>query len=268
VRDALGKAHTILVLGGGSDIGQAIAGRLVDDGAEHVILAGRHPDRLDGAAEQLRRRGAVSVESLRFDADDFASHRPLIEEVRTRHRDIDVVVVAFGVLGGQTRAEHDPTAATAIAITNYVGAVSVLTVVAEHLRAQGHGAIVVLSSAAGERVRRANYVYGSSKAGLDGFCQGLSAALIGSGVHLCIVRPGYVHSRMTAGLPAAPLATTPDAVALATLTGLRRRSAVVWVPAALRPVMAVVRHLPRAVFARLPEPTRTAPVNGGDATES
>jgi decaprenylphospho-beta-D-erythro-pentofuranosid-2-ulose 2-reductase len=116
---------------------------------------------------------------------------------------------------------------------------------------QGHGTIVVLSSVAGERVRASNFVYGASKAGLDGFAQGLGDSLRGTGVEVLVVRPGFVHTRMTAGLDAAPLATTPEAVAKAVVEGLARGSHTVWVPAALRFVMIALRHLPRPIFRRL-----------------
>ena len=139
-----------------------------------------------------------------------------------------------------------------LATTNYVGAVSVSLAVARLLRRQGHGTLVVLSSVAGERVRKANFIYGSSKAGLDGFAQGLGDSLAGSGASVLIVRPGFVHSKMTAGMDAAPLATTPQKVAEATVAALASGRQIVWVPGALRLVMAVFRHLPRAVFRRLP----------------
>jgi decaprenylphospho-beta-D-erythro-pentofuranosid-2-ulose 2-reductase len=123
---------------------------------------------------------------------------------------------------------------------------------ARQLKAQGHGTLVVLSSVAGERVRRANFIYGSSKAGLDGFAQGLGDALAGSGARVMIVRPGFVRTKMTEGLPAAPLSATADAVADATVKGLAGGRAVVWVPALLRPVFMVFRHLPRVVWRKLP----------------
>ncbi len=166
--------------------------------------------------------------------------------------DVDVVVAAWGVLGDQAEAEADAAAAVAVARTNYLGAVSALTIGANLLREQGHGALVVLSSVAGERVRRSNYVYGSTKAGLDGFCQGLAAALVGSGVHLLVVRPGFVATKMTAGMDKVPMSTTPDSVAEATVAALTAGRTVVWVPAPLRIVMAVLRHVPTPVFRRLP----------------
>jgi decaprenylphospho-beta-D-erythro-pentofuranosid-2-ulose 2-reductase len=135
---------------------------------------------------------------------------------------------------------------------NYTGAVSAGLAIAEQFRRQGHGRLIVLSSVAGERVRKANFVYGSSKAGLDGFAQGLGDALAGTGASVLVVRPGFVHSRMTAGMQAAPFASTPTAVAEATVRGLRHGRRTVWVPATLRPVFAVFRHLPGAVWRRLP----------------
>ena len=120
------------------------------------------------------------------------------------------------------------------------------------MRKQGHGSIVMLSSVAGERVRRANPVYGGTKAGIDGFAQGLGDALVDDGVHMLIVRPGFVASSMTAGLKPAPFATTPEKVADATLKGLRAKRRIVWVPSTLRYVFSVLRHMPGPVWRRLP----------------
>ena len=116
---------------------------------------------------------------------------------------------------------------------------------------QAHGTLIVLSSVAAERPRRSNFVYGASKAGLDAFAQGLGDALAGTGVDVMVVRPGFVRTKMTAGLKPAPLSTTPDAVAGAIVDGLRRGAHTVWVPPALRSVMSIVRHLPRPLFRRL-----------------
>ncbi|MFM7270890.1 MAG: decaprenylphospho-beta-D-erythro-pentofuranosid-2-ulose 2-reductase [Actinomycetes bacterium] len=252
MQDALGGVQTVLVLGGGSEIGVATARRLVADRARRIILAGRDPSALDAAADDLRRSGADEVVVTAFDALDRASHPAFVERCWSEHGDIDLVLVAFGVLGDQDVAEHDTAEALRIIDTNFTGVVSVLVPLTDRLRAQGHGTIVVLSSVAGERARRSNFVYGSSKAGLDAFCQGLGDALVGSGVRMVIVRPGFVHSRMTEGLDPAPLATTPDAVAEAILEGLARDREIIWVPAALRGVMSGLRHVPRPVFRRLP----------------
>jgi NAD(P)-dependent dehydrogenase (short-subunit alcohol dehydrogenase family) len=136
--------------------------------------------------------------------------------------------------------------------TDYVAHVTVLTHLAAILRAQGSGTLLVFSSVAGARVRRANYVYGSAKAGLDGFASGLADALHGSGARLLLVRPGFVIGRMTEGMAPAPFSSTPDAVADATVAALRAGRAEVWVPRALRPIFALARHAPCALWRRMP----------------
>lgn len=249
--DGLGRHRTILVLGGGSDIGLATVRRLVSGGTKHVILAARRPEALVMAADELRARGAEDVELLDFDALDLTSHASLIGDVFERDRDIDLALLTFGVLPDEEAAQKDASIAIEAARTNYVGAVSVLLPLAERMHAQGHGTIVVLSSVAAERGRRSNFVYGSSKAGLDTFCQGLADRLHASGVRLLVVRPGFVRSAMTRGLEPAPLAATPDDVARAIVDGLSRSAPIIWVPAKLRWVMSGLRHLPRAVFRRL-----------------
>lgn len=242
---------TVLVLGGRSEIGVAVAERLAGREAGTVVLAARRSGELTGEAERLRRAGAVT-ETVEFDADDLASHRALIEDVVARHGRIDVAVVAFGILGDQARAETDAAHAAAIVHTDYLAQVHVLTELATTLRGQRSGTLVVYSSVAGVRVRRANYVYGSAKAGLDGFASGLADALHGSGVRLLTVRPGFVVGRMTEGMSPAPLSSTPDQVADATVSALRSGRSDVWVPGTLRLLFAVLRLLPRAVWRRMP----------------
>jgi decaprenylphospho-beta-D-erythro-pentofuranosid-2-ulose 2-reductase len=250
VKDAFGLPQSLLVLGGTSEIALATARRLIARRTRRVWLAGRPSPALDQAAEHLRGLGA-EVRTVAFDALDPASHESVLGKVFAEG-DIDMVLLAFGVLGDQARDEREPEAAVRVAQTNYTGAVSAGLVCARALQDQGQGSLVVLSSVAGERARRANFIYGSSKAGLDAFAQGLGDALHGTGVHVMVVRPGFVRTRMTADLPEAPLATTPEAVATAVELGLRRRSETVWVPGALRVVMSALRHLPRAMFRRLP----------------
>lgn len=244
----------VLVLGGRSEIGVALARRLAEPGrAGTVVLAARRPDALTAEVEAVRAAGAT-VDTIAFDADDLDAHAGVLETVASRHGEPDIVVVAFGVLGDQARAEHDAAHAVAVVHTDYLAQVAVLTHVAARLRARGRGEIVVFSSVAGVRVRRANYVYGSAKAGLDGFASGLADALHGSGVHLTLVRPGFVIGRMTAdsGLDPAPLSSTPEQVADATADALARGRDVVWVPGALRVLFTIMRLLPRWAWRRLP----------------
>jgi decaprenylphospho-beta-D-erythro-pentofuranosid-2-ulose 2-reductase len=251
MRNALDEPQTILLLGGTSDIGLAIVRALSGPTTRHVVLACRDTAAGERVAAGLG-AGSATVTVMPFDATDAGSHATLVDDVVDRAGDLDVVILAFGVLGDQAAFDADPASAAAAATTNYAGAVSIGLAVGNRLRAQGHGSLVVLSSVAGERVRRANFVYGSTKAGLDAFAQGLGDSLAGSGAGVLVVRPGFVHSAMTAGMPAAPFATTPEQVAAAVVTGLRRGRRTVWVPGMLRAVFTVFRHLPGPLWRRLP----------------
>jgi decaprenylphospho-beta-D-erythro-pentofuranosid-2-ulose 2-reductase len=251
VQNAFGQTQNILVLGGKSDIGVAIARRLMSTATKSVILACRRPQEADAQVESLRREG-VDVRAVAFDAADTRSHGEFIENIRRDVGDPDVVILAFGQLGDQASVDDDPDSAVNVAHVNYTGAVSIALHVAKQFRRQGHGSLVILSSVAGERVRKANFVYGSTKAGLDGFAQGLSDSLDGTGARVLIVRPGFVHSSMTKGMKAAPFATTPEAVAEATVAGLDSRRRIVWAPGILRWVFAILRHLPGPVWRRMP----------------
>ncbi len=251
--DALGTPASVLVLGGASEIGEAIVARLAESGRlERVVLAARPSARRDDAVARLRLGTAGRVEVEDFDAAATALHAEVVDRVFDGG-DVDVVVVAVGVLPDQAAAFTDPAVAVDAALANYVGPMSATLHVARRLRAQGHGLLVVLSSVAAERPRRANYVYGSTKAGLDALATGLGDDLHGSGVRVLVVRPGFVVGRMTAGMKAAPLATTPAAVADAVAANVTASTGTIWVPGQLRYAMAVLRHLPRAVFRRLPQ---------------
>jgi short-subunit dehydrogenase len=243
-------APTVLILGGRSEIGIELAARLAPGAS--VVLAARDADRLGKQTAAIRAAGAAAVSTREFDADDLESHGPLVASIIAEHGPIDVAVLAFGILGDQDRAETDAAHAVAVVHTDYVAQVSLLTHLAGAMRKAGQGALVVFSSVAGVRVRRANYVYGSAKAGLDGFASGLADALHGTGVHLLLVRPGFVIGRMTHGMTAAPLPSTPSQVADATARALARRRRSVWIPWTLRPLFFCMRLLPQFVWRRLP----------------
>ncbi|GAA2892473.1 SDR family NAD(P)-dependent oxidoreductase [Streptosporangium fragile] len=242
MRNALGEVDTVLLLGGRSEIGLAIVERLRP---RRVVLAMRG----GGEAPAL---GGAEVHVLEFDAARPETHAGVIEAAAELVGDLDVIVPAFGVLGSQAVYDADPVAAAEAVAVNYGGHVSVGLAAARRLREQGHGTLVVLSSVAGVRVRRANFVYGSAKAGLDGFAQGLGDALHGTGARVMVVRPGFVIGRMTRGMTPAPMATTPGEVAAAVAAGLRSGAEIVWVPGRLRALFAVMRVLPRAVWRRMP----------------
>ena len=207
------ESKTVLLLGGRSEIGIELARRLAPGAT--VILAARKADQLAEQVAVLVAAGATAVHTREFDADDLGSHGPLVASTVADYGPIDTAVLAFGILGDQARAETDAVHAVAVVHTDYVAQVSVLTHLAAAMRQAGRGSLVVFSSVAVVRVRRANYVYGSAKAGLDGFASGLADALHGTGVHLLIVRPGFVIGRMTEGMVPAPMSSTPSAVAAA-----------------------------------------------------
>lgn len=243
-------AGPILILGGRSEIGVELATRLARGAT--VVLAARNAGQLVDQCAALHEAGATNVHTMEFDADDLGSHDRLVASIIADHGPISTAVLAFGTLGDQARAEADAEHAVSIVHTDYVAQVSLLTHLAAAMRAAGRGSLVVFSSVAGVRVRRANYVYGSAKAGLDGFASGLADALHGTGVRLLIARPGFVIGRMTAGMQSAPLSRTPRQVAAATARALDKGRRTVWIPWALRPMFFVMRLLPQFVWRRMP----------------
>ncbi len=248
--NATGKPQSILLLGGGSEIGLAIVEALAGGQPLRVVLAGRPSSHLDDSAAHLRGL-RCEVEVLPFDARATETHEEVVAKAFAGG-DIDVAVVAFGLLGDNEQAWQSVTAAVELAEVNYVGAVSVGVALADKMKQQGHGVIVAMSSVAGERARRSNFVYGSTKAGMDAFYTGLGEAVREFGVRVVVVRPGFVTTKMTAGLQSAPLSVSADEVATAVRTAVQGRAETVWVPAPLRVVMSGLRHLPKPVFRRLP----------------
>jgi short-subunit dehydrogenase len=240
----------VVIFGGRSEIGTEVGVRLAPGAT--VVLAARAAERLEEQVTAVRAAGAAAVHVREFDADDLATHRPLVESIVADHGPIATAVLAFGILGDQSRAENDPAHAVAVVHTDYVAQVSLLTVLAATMRSACSGTMVVFSSVAGVRVRRANYVYGSAKAGLDGFASGLADALHGSGVRLLIVRPGFVIGRMTHGMAPAPMSSTPSQVAAATARALAKGRRTVWVPWMLRPAFFGMRLLPQPLWRRMP----------------
>lgn len=250
--DALGAAQSILVLGATSEIAAATLTRLAEPGRlNRVVLAARSPERLRAEADRVRSLGVPEVSTELFDADDPGTVTSVVRRA-FEAGDIDVVLVAFGVLPDQDRALADTELALASLRVNFLAGAAAALESADALRTQGHGVLVVLSSVAAERPRRSNFLYGSGKAGLDALCVGLAESLRGSGARVLVVRPGFVRTRMTDGMKPAPLATTATAVADAIAAHLTTGSAIVWVPPPLRMVMSALRHLPAPVFRRLP----------------
>jgi decaprenylphospho-beta-D-erythro-pentofuranosid-2-ulose 2-reductase len=236
----------VLLLGGTSEIGLAILAAMPLPPGCEVILAGRDQRRLARAGQSL----PCTVATMHYDATDLTGHAALAEAVFSAGP-VDLVIAAAGVLAGQDALAGDPDRAGLLVQTNLTGHVTTLLAIAELMRAQGRGMIVVLSSVAAIRPRRANFVYGATKAGLDALGRGLADSLHGSGVRVLVVRPGFVIGRMTQGLSPAPMATTPGQVGEAVAAALAGRGGIVWVPPGLRLVAVALRLVPRPLWRRL-----------------
>ena len=241
-----GYQPRVLLLGGTSEIGLAILTALGLPASAEVILAGRDEQRLAAAGKEL----PGQVRTVPYDALETGRHQAFVDDLFDAGH-LDLVVSAAGVLVPQADLERDVRRAAALIETNFTGHVSTLLAVAARMRAQGRGTIVILSSVAAVRPRKANPVYGSAKAGLDAFARGLADLLHGTGVRVLLVRPGFVTGRMTAGMPPAPLATTPEAVGKATATALRRGQTTVWVPPALAGLALALKLIPRPLWRRI-----------------
>lgn len=253
--NAVGNPQTLLLLGGTSEIGLAICEEFLQKGPAQVILAVTPGSpRRDSAVAQLTAAGARDVQVIDFDATDFDSHPAVLEACAATavSGDIDVAIVAFGILGEAEELWQDQAKAVRAAELNYSGAVSVGVLLGQRMKAQGYGQIIALSSVAGERVRRSNFVYGSTKAGFDGFYLNLGVALREFGVKVLVVRPGMVRTRMSAGVKEAPLTVNKEDVARLTVKAVDEGKSLIWAPPVFQFVMMALKSIPRPIFNKLP----------------
>lgn len=241
-----GRPARVLLIGGTSEIGLAILAAMKLPPDAEVLLAGRDAERMQAAAAAL----PSTVRLLGYDAADPSAHEQLVAAVFAAGP-VDLVISAVGVLIPQDRLDTEPRQAAALVEANFTSHISTLLAAAAELRRAGRGTIVILSSVAAVRPRRANFVYGAAKAGLDAFGRGLADSLHGSGVRVLLVRPGFVRGRMTAGMTPSPLSSTPEQVGAAVAVALTRRADVVWVPPAMRAVAGLIRLVPRPLWRRL-----------------
>jgi decaprenylphospho-beta-D-erythro-pentofuranosid-2-ulose 2-reductase len=248
---AVAAGRRVIVLGGTSEIGLAIVRELQRRAPREVVLVGRDAGALARAADELREQGVARVAVHELDAMASDSHAQMLDTAFAELGGADIVILAVGILGERGGMPADLAGAVDVLAVNVVGAGSLLLHAAERVRDGGGGPMVALSSVAAEPPRRANVVYGASKAGLDALARGLGEALREHAVRVLVVRPGFVHTRMTRGLAPAPLSSTPDAVAVAVADGLDGGATVVWAPPRLRWLMLVVRMLPGPVFRRM-----------------
>lgn len=240
--------QSVLVLGGGSELAGSLVGALDGRRLRRVHLAVRDPETTDPAAWV---RPDVEVVMHRYDARLPEAHDVVMRDASTRG-DLDLVVVAFGVLGAPFELAAPASSSVDLVALNGAAACGAVHAAARTLESQGHGTLVVYSSVAGQRVRAENAAYGAGKAAVDGFTLAVAHRLHGSGVNVVLVRPGFVHGRMTAGRPEAPLATTPEAVAADVAAALDDDGlSVVWSPRALQVAFAGLRSLPRPLWRRI-----------------
>jgi short-subunit dehydrogenase len=237
----------VVILGATSAIAQHVARLYAEQGAS-LFLVARNPDRLAAVAADARARGATQVETAVLDLDDTGAHQRLFEAAEAALGPPDIVLVAYGVLGSR---EAGPEEALAILRTDLVSPASLLLHAARRMEVRRAGTLVGISSVAGDRGRAANPVYGAAKAGLTALLSALRQRLWPSGVSVLTVKPGFVHTPMTAHLPQMPFAVGPDRVAKDILRALERGADVVYTPPIWRLVILVVRLLPEKAFKRL-----------------
>ncbi|MCA2010439.1 SDR family oxidoreductase [Cereibacter sphaeroides] len=238
---------TLLILGATSDMAQACAQKYAAEGYD-LQLAARDPEALAAEAQDLRLRHRVEVSTHTFDVLDTAGFAAFLEALPVLP---DTVLCAVGFMGDQPASQANPEAAAVVMRSNYEGPALILGALAERMEARGHGTIIGISSVAGDRGRASNYVYGSAKAGFTAFLSGLRNRLAKKGVHVMTVKPGFVATRMTEGLPLNPrLTAQPAEVATAIWNAQKRHRNTLYVKPIWLAVMTVIRLLPEALFKR------------------
>ena len=252
MENAFGQPQSVVVLAGSSDIARALTKRLCAARARTVVLAGRNEQLLEDARSEALACGARQVDIVIFDArDPSTAERTVNDSFEKVNGTVDLVVIAVGLLGDQEQFENDAALVGDMVSVNFTWPVAALAHIRNLLVRQGSGRIVVLSSVAAVRVRRAKYLYGGSKAGLDRLCVGLADSLEGTGVTLQLVRPGHVRSKMTMGAKEPPFATGVDDVTDDVMRGLAERTPIIWSPPVLRYLFFVLRHLPAPVWRKV-----------------
>jgi decaprenylphospho-beta-D-erythro-pentofuranosid-2-ulose 2-reductase len=239
--------NRILVLGATSAIAMAVMRQLVTPSA-HFFVVARSKEKLTAVAQDLLVRGALRVDMIVADLDDTQAHAQMLAVATSQLGTVDLALLAHGVLGDQPAAERDYFAAEPILVTNFLSPVSLLTWLANYFESLGTGTLAVISSVAGDRGRKSNYVYGASKAGLDAFLSGLRNRSDRSGVQVLTIKPGFVATPMTAHVPRNRLFATPEQVAHGILKAIRTRKDVVYVPWFWRPIMAIIKAVPERIF--------------------
>jgi decaprenylphospho-beta-D-erythro-pentofuranosid-2-ulose 2-reductase len=239
-----------LILGATSAIAMAVCRKLAPRGASFFLVA-RNPEKLEAVSRDLLTRGARNIGTMIADLDDTALHSQILAAADKFLDGIEGALLAHGVLGNQQQAQADYTAAEAILRTNFLSAVSLITWLANYFEEKKRGTLAVISSVAGDRGRKSNYVYGASKGALNIFLDGVRNRVDRSGVHVLTIRPGFVDTPMTAHLPKGVLFASPARVARGILNAIEKRRDSVYVPRFWALIMLAVRLVPQWIFKRL-----------------
>lgn len=238
------------MLGATSGIAMATTRLLAEDGAS-LYLVGRNAEKLQAVAGDLKSRGAAYIDICVLDLDDTSQHVKMLEDAVNSLGGLDMAYIAHGVLGDQQQAEEDYTVAEAILHTNFISVVSLLTWLANFFVGQQRGTLAVISSVAGDRGRKSNYVYGASKGALNVFLDGLRNRIDREGVNVLTIKPGPVQTAMTAHMPKAEKFASPQKVAVEILKAVAKRKDVVYVPGIWAIIMFVIRSIPESIFKKL-----------------
>lgn len=241
---------TVLALGATSAIAEATLRLLAERGARFYLVA-RNPDKLYAMAADLHTRGASGVATHAMDLDDTGAHPAMLAAAAQSLGTIELALLAHGVLGDQENAQASYTEAEAILRTNFLSAVSLITWLANYFETTKEGTLAVISSVAGDRGRKSNYVYGSSKGALSIFVDGVRNRIDRTGVQVLTIKPGFVATPMTAHLAQGPLFAKPVQVARGIVRAIEKRRDVVYLPAFWRGIMLVVRMIPRRIFKKM-----------------
>jgi decaprenylphospho-beta-D-erythro-pentofuranosid-2-ulose 2-reductase len=241
----------ILIVGATSAIAIACAREWVKLGDVRFFLVARNGERLKQVADDLSTRGAQSAAFHQLDIDSLEQHSGMLKRCASELGALDIVLVAPGTLPDQAACQADPSVAVREFNTNAVSVIALLTPIANALEAQKRGTLAVISSVAGDRGRPSNYLYGSAKAALSAFCEGLNARLFKAGVHVVTIKPGFVATPMTAGLPLpGSLVATPEQVAADIVHAVEKRKDVLYTRWFWAFIMLIIRFVPRSLFKR------------------
>jgi short-subunit dehydrogenase len=241
----------VAIVGATRGMGRALARRLAERG-DALFLLGRDDVQMDLSARDLEARGApASVGQARLDLGEPDGFGAALDAADRGLSRMDALVVTGGLFARPEELAADPARLAALLHANFTGTVLLCQQAAERLAARGGGLICVFGSVAGDRARRSNYLYGASKAGLAVFLDGLDLAYRGRGVRVLCVKPGFVRTAMTEGMPVPPFAGEPDAVARRVVAAMDAGRHQVYAPGVWRLVMLIIRALPRAVLRRV-----------------